>query len=164
MCRNLVCQLFSLFLICLKVCCRMQLNIVAILGLIHFFTFKYNNLARSCKFSWYHIAYFIYTQIHKMHANNHQYLWMNETWCKVGLRPCYRKITRIFWIVLAALQNRLLSCCHWHADAATTTVSNKSLTALTDDCSELSLSPTLVFSFCFPCTRTFMWKWWMNSY
>lgn len=25
-----------LFLICLKVCCRMQLNIVAILGLMHF--------------------------------------------------------------------------------------------------------------------------------
>lgn len=73
-----------------------------------------------------------------------QYLWMNETWCKVGLRPCYRKITRIFWIVLAALQNRLLSCCHGHADAATTTVSNKSLTELTDDCSELSLSPTLL--------------------
>lgn len=54
------------------------------IGLIHF-TLKYrsNNLSRSCKFNWYHIAYFIY----KMHTNR-QYLWMNETWCKVGPRPC----------------------------------------------------------------------------
>lgn len=86
-----------------------------------------------------------------MHIN-HQYPWINEI-DNAGLTAAHQvtEITRIFWVVLAAVQNRLLPCCHRHADA----VWNKSLTELTDVCSERSLS---LFSFCFLYTRMFMWK------
>ncbi len=123
-----------------KVYC-MQLNIVNILGSI-IFTVMYKVILQYLA-NWTDTMAYLWF---KMHINR-QYPWMNET--DEAMFECgpVIGITRIFWVVLAALQNRLLPCCHRHADAATTTVWNKSLTALTDVCSEWALSFSFFFLF-----------------